>query len=239
MADGPGRGIPDTVRPEHRPGAESHNEPLHSTDKTPGGTNHGAPKTQSVAPDRGPDVDLSADIDAAKEWPRGEHVSEPAMRKADERLSSLGSVNLGEQQLDAANERAASVPAKPPPPTSKSSAVPPNANPQPGGPPSPVAGIDPRRGPSDREEGNAATPPKTAYPAGKATSKDALARQLGFSSFLEFFEGSQPLVSGKEGEWYVTALPAHTWAFWSSQTLEYSQPFPTLEEAKQANVRRR
>jgi hypothetical protein len=33
--------------------------------------------------------------------------------------------------------------------------------------------------------------------------------------------------------WYTTALPGNQWVLWNAQTLEYSRPFASLEQAKQ------
>jgi hypothetical protein len=117
------------------------------------------------------------------------------------------------------------------------SSVTPAANPLPGGPPTPAAGIDPRQNQSadrqNRIDAAASSGPAQHFPAGKATSKDDLAQQLGMSSFLEFFEGSQPLAEAEGNVWYTTALPGNQWVLWNAQTLEYSRPFASLEQAKQ------
>lgn len=245
MSPGPGRGTPDEKRPEHRPDSQSGNQPTSATPDTPGGTPHGAPLTRQGPGEKRADFSPASGSDV--EWQRAEQIAEPSI-VSDDKLASTGSPGLAKQQQDTADQReksTRSVPAQKAS-SSRSQSGPVGANPQAGGPPSPAAGIDPREGHTRPE--NAARSSSSvdlssqsslgdspAYPAGKGNSKDDLARQLGFPSFLEFFEGSQPLSSEQNNVWYTTALPRSQWVLWNSQTLEYSRPLPTLEQAKQAS----
>lgn len=235
MSPGPGRGTPDEKQPQHRPDAASTNQPSEAAPNTPGGTPHGAPltrQTQGKAP-----ADLTPHGRPDAEWQQVEHISEASIISDDPRAAT-GSEGLAKQQAAAAAGREPSTRSGPAlkASSSRSGSTPPAANPQPGGPSSPAAGIDPRSGATRATSVDSpAEASRGAYPAGKANSKDDLAQKLGFPSFLEFFEGSQPLSSEQNNVWYTSAVLKNQWVLWNSQTLEYSRPLPTLEQAKQAS----
>ncbi len=254
MSPGPGRGTPDEKWPEHRPDASSGNQPAEATPDTPGGTPHGAPLTRQ-GPGKTP-ADFTPDSGGDTEWQRAEQISEASI-VSDDKLASTGSQGLAKQQQDTADQREKSSRSNSAQTasSSRSQPGPVAANPQAGGPPSSAAGIDPREGktrPANEATGTSgsghtsgAGRPQGAggetspsYPAGKANSKDDLAQTLGFPSFLEFFEGSQSLNSEPNNVWYTTALSGNQWVLWNSQTLEYSRPLPSLEQARQASTNR-
>jgi|GEM_PF-5876755 len=237
MSPGPGKGTPDEKWPEHRPGGSAENQPAEATPDSPGGTPHGDPLKRSAIHGKGDGPsNLTPHSRPDAEWQRAEQISEASIVQKD-KAAATGSAGLGKQQQDTASQRAESGQTHRDAPTSsrESAPIPNAANPQAGGPPSPAAGIDPR---AETQAGHRSKPSSSSdadYPAGKANSKDDLAQKLGFPSFLEFFEGSQPLSSEQSNVWYTSALPQSKWVLWNSQTLEYSRPLPTLEQAKQAS----
>ena len=242
MTPGPGEGTPDVKWPEHRPDGKSANAPSEATPDTPGGAPHGEPMKRSAIQGKGDQPsDLTPNSRPDAEWQRAEHISEASI-VSDSPGASTGSAGLAKQQVETARQRAEDSPPgrRLDAQTNASQSVSPSANPQAGGPPSAAAGIDPRAHDRAQRQSQASTTSAgstsaAAYPAGKGNSKDDLAQKLGFASFLEFFEGSQPLSSEQNNVWYTSALPGNQWVLWNSQTLEYSRPLPTLEQAKQAS----
>lgn len=251
MSPGAGRGTPDEKQPEHRPDADSTNQPHHATGDTPGGTPHGEPFERGAIRGKGDrKSDLTPDSSPPTEWQRAEQISESSIVQKNPEAHT-GSEGLGEQQRRTAADREQSSRAASAQKASSSRSTLSTApDPRAGGPPTPAGGIDPRGSgrddaPRDAAKGKSANDPSgtdtsggeklPAYPAGKATSKEDLAQQLGFASFLEFFEGSQPLSSQQSNVWYTSALPKNQWVLWNSQTLEYSRPLSSLEQARQAS----
>jgi len=235
MSPEPGSGMPDEQWPEHRPDKAGKNQPAAATPQTPGGTNHGAPLKRSAIHGKGDaPSDLTPHAHPEAEWQRAEQISESSIVQQN-KLAATGSVGLAKHQADTAAERAEKGQTHSAPAASQkpSAANRPPATPQPGGPPSPVAGNDPRAETSTGQQATSAAPPAAAFPAGKASSKDDLAQRHGFASFLEFFEGSQPVGSEPNNVWFTSALPQNQWIVWNSQTLEFSRPLPSLHEAQQ------
>jgi hypothetical protein len=64
----------------------------------------------------------------------------------------------------------------------------------------------------------------------RPSSRDEFAQQLGFASYLELFEASQPLRTEGEKRWCATAVEDR-WIVWNDQDLQASRPFDSAEAA--------
>jgi hypothetical protein len=246
MSSTPGKGIPDAQQPEHRTGAGGARQPAEATPRTPGGTPHGAPKRLGVADKQGNPNPKMTPPAPDREWTRKEQTAEPAIVAPHEASGSPGLADYAEETAKQRREEGSTAS----PPVQESpqggAAVPTPGKPPSGGPPSPAAGIDPRTGDTGgrtaQGAGDAAQLAQTSTSgqpnqeglAAKASSKEDLAKQLGFVSFLECFEASQPASQQPNNDWHLTAVARNHWVIWNARTLEFSRPLPTQERAKQA-----
>ena len=249
MSSHPGKGKPDAQQPEHRTGAGGVDQPTEATPRTPGGTPHGAPRQLGVADKQDDPQPKMTPPQPDREWTRKEQTAEPAIVAPH---PAAGSQGLAEYARETAQQReeegsTASPPVQESPQGGAAAPVP--GNHARGGPPSPAAGIDPRTGDTGGRASQGAgeearlaqsSPASGSSPtsneglAAKASSKEDLAKQLGFVSFLECFEASQPASERPNNDWHLTAVARNQWVVWNARTLEYSRPLPTQERAKQA-----
>ena len=60
---------------------------------------------------------------------------------------------------------------------------------------------------------------------------DRFAKELGFASYLDLFEGSTPLLAASEVAWCATRLPGGEWVLWNDHDLKEEGRFATQEAA--------